>query len=275
MATILDAHPDVAMGYEMYQHLLAPPEGRVSYASELLRELQMGGKRVLPAKDTPHRDFAVFSARANRSGVAGQQLVALLEQHVDEGRDFADIGDRMMFVKRVVETKGRAEGKSIWGTKISSNYAELSRIFPDSRFLFMLRDGRDVAASRKMVGQFNQSMAQVAEGWTKQIVKFERFAARACERAILVPYEKLACNPEAEMRHLMEKLGLTWSDRLLAFHALNLSIHRSPTGHLSGQQVKTPIGTRSIGRWKKDLTADEVREFEAQAGETLARLGYL
>jgi hypothetical protein len=91
---------------------------------------------------------------------------------------------------------------------------------------------------------------------------------------MFVPYESLVKDPEREMHKLIDFMELPWSNRVLGHHKLNLSIHRNPAGHLSGEQVKSPINTASIGRWKRDLTLDEIARFEAKAGPLLKKLGY-
>jgi hypothetical protein len=114
----------------------------------------------------------------------------------------------------------------------------------------------------------------VAESWCSQIEKFERFADASEGRAIFVTYERFVFEPEQQLQGLMKKLELSWSDQLLTSHEMDLSIHRNPMGHLSGKQVGSPINGASIGRWKIDLTADEVSRFEKIAGEMLEKLGY-
>ncbi|MDA8660024.1 sulfotransferase [Luminiphilus sp.] len=275
MATILDAHPEIAMGYELYEHLLKPFDLSGKSMSDLAGIFNgFGGSSALKT-DPAAKGFLKFAARAERSGVSKQTLIRLLKIHAERGNDFNDASSRLLFVERVVKEKARLERKRIWGAKISSNYMEIESAFTEASYLFMLRDGRDIAASRKKVGDFKQSVAEIAQAWKKQIAKFEEFAARSRGRAIFVPYEKMALEPERELRALLDKLNLPWSDRILSFHALNLSIHRNATGHLSGKQVKRPISTTSIGRWKDDLTREEVSQFEESAGEVLVKLGYL
>ena len=104
--------------------------------------------------------------------------------------------------------------------------------------------------------------------------RFEQFAAKPGVKARLVNYERLTSEPEAELREVINFLGLPWDDRVLAFHDEDLTIYKTPMGHLSADQVNKPINTSSVGRWKRDLTAEEIAQFESIAGPTLARLGY-
>jgi hypothetical protein len=150
----------------------------------------------------------------------------------------------------------------------------LLELYPDAYFLFMQRDGRDMAASRKLVGNFNQSIQQIAKGWCDQMSRFAEFAARPGVHARFVNYERLTSQPEPELRAVIEFLGLPWDDRVLNFQDEDLTIYKNPMGHLSADQVNKPINTSSVGRWKRDLTADEIAQFESIAGSTLLSLGY-
>jgi len=280
MATILDAHPDIAMSYETYEHLLMSSDGstfelgeiadqvRLASGGALKRSFGRRGKQLDP-------NIKKFVGRAERSGINADGLIALLEEHFATGAVLATRTDRIRFVERLTKAKMQAEGKTRWGAKIVSTYDEFDSIYSDAKYLFMLRDGRDVAASRKMVGEFGQSIEHIADGWCRQIQKFEKFAEKAEGRAFFVSYEGLARNPVEELHELMRKLELEWSDRLISYHSLNLSIHRNATGHLSGDQVKGPISTESIGRWKRDLEETEASRFQDVAEDVLKQYGYI
>jgi hypothetical protein len=180
----------------------------------------------------------------------------------------------MSFVESVAMEKMTREGKSRWGTKSTSSYEDLHELYPDACFLFMKRDGRDIAASRKHVGDFHQSIDRIAQGWQKQLLKFRKFCARPGVRGRMVDYERLTSHPADELREIIEFLQLPWSDGMLQFHDQDLSIYRQPMGHLSANQVNKPINSSSVGRWKHQLTSEEVRVFESVAGDTLMAMGY-
>jgi hypothetical protein len=279
MATILDAHPGVAMSYETYEHLLDPGENTHYELDDIVKRMRKDPLGVLKKHvfltSKQDANFTKFVGRAERAGIDRETLAQLFEDHFKAGLRLDAFSDRMMLVERLSREKMQREGKKYWGAKIVSTYNQLDELYPEARYLFMLRDGRDIAASRKIVGDFNQTIEHIATGWCNQISKFEKFAKKASNRAFFVPYEKLALSPESELKALMQKLGLPWSERLLTFHELNLSIHRNPTGHLSGEQVKSPVNTSSIGRWNSDLAPEEINRFEKAAGDMLKKLGYI
>lgn len=273
MVTILDAHPQVAMCYEVYPHLLEAAEGEGDSLQRFREDLARAGRRrgTHAMRD---RGFQTFTFRAERAGVSPARLLELLDEHAREGQTLGSVEGRLRFVERIGLDKARREGKPHWGTKMAGPFEQTWEVFPDASFLFMLRDGRDVAASRKHVGEFDQSMEEVARGWGVQIERFRRFAATPGVASRMVRYERLAREPRAELGEILEFLGLPWSDRVLASHDQDLTLFRNPAGHLSIDQVKRPINASSVGRWRHDLTEPEVAAFEGVAGPLLAELGY-
>jgi hypothetical protein len=271
MTTVIDAHPDIAMCYEIYQHLLEPAESS-ERSVELLREgLRKAGRKGPSIGDSKlHR----FANRVLRGGTEPRALLELIEKHCAGGRSFDTFEDRMRLMEDIALDKMRREGKTGYGMKIASVYDELHAMHPDAYFLFMLRDGRDVAASRKKVGDFKQSTDEIALAWVRQIRKFRKFAEREGVKGMMVRYEHLASDPEDELRGIIDFLELPWTDDLLSFHKKDLSIYRNPTGHLSADAVSKPISTASVHRWRKDLTPAEIETFESVAGEQLEAAGY-
>ena len=279
MATILDAHPEVAMSYEIYEHLLEPDDGvadRLMLLQDHLGAALKGWSRK-SSKITSRisdRPLRTFVARAARGGIEPRTLLTLADEHAAQGRTFGTFRDRMQFVESVAAEKMNREGKRHWGVKSTSDYDNLREQYAEAYFLFMKRDGRDIAASRKFVGEFNQPVERIAHGWCRQNRMFKEFASRPGVRGRMVNYERLTAEPEAELREVMEFLELPWDQRLLYFHAQDLSLYRHPMGHLSANQVNKPINTSSVGRWKQQLTPEEVVAFESVAGPALSEFGY-
>jgi hypothetical protein len=89
------------------------------------------------------------------------------------------------------------------------------------------------------------------------------------ERYPEVRYEQLARDPEAEMRRVLAFLGEPW-DRAVLDPATDAE--PAPAGVADSPHRKR-VFTSSIGRWKRDLTAQEVACIQALAGETMALQG--
>ena len=73
------------------------------------------------------------------------------------------------------------------------------------------------------------------------------------ERYREVRYEDLVTQPEATLRSLFAFLDEPWAGSVLE---------------------NNPTFSTSVGRWRSELSAPEVAEIEAVAGETMRTLGY-
>jgi hypothetical protein len=62
----------------------------------------------------------------------------------------------------------------------------------------------------------------------------------------LVDYEKLATDPAATGREIVEFCGLNWNDDVV-----KIENNTSPVGTASAAQVQAPIHARYIGRWRR------------------------
>ena len=58
-------------------------------------------------------------------------------------------------------------------------------------------------------------------------------------------YEELLANQEETSRQLINYIGLQWDDRCLDFHKNERVVHT-----FSSMQVRQPIYTHAINRWK-------------------------
>ena len=60
-----------------------------------------------------------------------------------------------------------------------------------------------------------------------------------------ISYESLVAQPEQTIRELVAFCGVGWDERCLAFHSSGRYVNTA-----SYEQVRQPMYTRSIGRWK-------------------------
>ncbi len=139
----------------------------------------------------------------------------------------------------------------------------IGAVYPDARFLHILRDGRDV--TRSLVAQ-PWGPATVADGAAEW-----RDTVRAARAADLggalreVRYEELLADPESSVRSLYEWLGLPATDETVA----NAISEGGATANLG------PDATVSAGKWRREWGAEELAEFDRVAGDLLDDLGYV
>lgn len=273
LATVLDAHPQVAMSYEIYPHLLVPNDCQEK--QDLDAFLRLMGKcrhdrqMVTRIKD---RDLRTFVSRAARNGTRREDLIRLVTEHRDAAQSFHDNAGRLAFVARCCKDKMHKQGKQRWGVKISNRFEDYLAAWPSAYLLNVVRDGRDVLASQARTGAFNKTPDRVASGWARTHTKFRELMQRQDVRAREVFYERLVTEPHKELGAVCEFLDLEFTSEMLQFHAKELTVYDA--SHLSMDRITKPIDVTKVGRWKKELSQKDLGAFMAVAGETMAVLGY-
>ena len=173
----------------------------------------------------------------------------------------------------------QAEGKARWGDKTPiyiEILPELARMFPGSRFIHLVRDGRDVAKSFKATGwdTGGRWLHDNTREWMKAVRCHWRWmSSEFRERILLVRYEDLVINTEATLRQIckfideeFEPQMLTWQERVD-----EQVPEREQVRHT---KLKSRIDAEGVARWRKEMSAREVFIAEAFMGPHLTRLGY-
>ncbi len=137
--------------------------------------------------------------------------------------------------------------------KLPGNFEHLGLIllmFPNARIIHCRRDPLDTCLScyfQNFVSGHDYSFSLVHLGIYYRL--YERlmdhwhrvFPGRICE----VAYERLVARPEDETRRLVDHAKLAWDDVCLAPHRTQRSVATA-----SSWQVRQPIHSRSVGRWR-------------------------
>ncbi len=190
-------------------------------------------------------------------------------------RTFADT------VAEFFSTYAAEEGKERWGDKTPHYvffHRELLHLFPDLRFIHLVRDGRDVACShlalaREQGGRLGAKSAAGAAAWWKASVRAGREAAKTlASRYLEVKYEDLVDAPEATLREICAFARLEYDGRMLRYQEHVRLPRESPYGR-PFERVQRPLQGRARD-WRSELTDSDVADFEAVAGSELAAYGY-
>jgi Sulfotransferase family len=179
-------------------------------------------------------------------------------------------------------------GKSRWGDKTPGYFAIMREIedqLPEVRFVHLIRDGRDVAVSKRHLWfGAGPDIEDQARNWVGYIREAQETGARSghyCE----IRYEELVASPEPVLRSLCTFLELPYSSEMLAYHRRAherlAELKGWPDRGASASEfevmhalTRKPPQTSRIGRWRTEMSREEVRSFEAIAGETLQSAGY-
>jgi hypothetical protein len=180
----------------------------------------------------------------------------------------------------------RAEGKPRWAEKTPHNVlymVALGEIFPEARFIHVLRDGRDVTCSLLTMDWFDPStgrkvdyvetMTGAARYWRDVVTEARQQAAHPSltGRVLEVRYEALVTETAATMRQILEFLGEEWDDAVLSYQRKD---RRGEPMESSTAGILKPVDQSALGRWQHDMTPRDKATFKAEAGALLTTLGY-
>ncbi len=126
----------------------------------------------------------------------------------------------------------------------------IAALFPKARIILCRRDLRDVCLScffHHFTEQHLYAYDLVDCG--ARALEVERLATYWLQvlplDILAIDYEKLVSDPEAESRRLIEFLGLEWEPACLDFYLTERTILTA-----SAWQVRQPLYTHSVGRWR-------------------------
>jgi hypothetical protein len=166
----------------------------------------------------------------------------------------------------------------------------LLSLFPASRIIFLLRDGRDVvdswlAAYRRGSWALDEGAFPVTDAGRESLVRWQSavwafrtdvvqraYAAHPADRRVLVRYEDLVAAAGHELARICAYLPLAaTADTLDAVADAETFAAVPPTRKGDGKEIRSA----TPGGWRDNLTAAEQGIMHEVMGAKLAELGYL
>jgi len=180
-------------------------------------------------------------------------------------------------IARVIyEEKARSEGASIWMCKSMSNihYANVLETSLQPLYIFLYRDGRDVACSFKKAVVGEKHIYHIARQWKEEQDKcllLQQYVGE--DRFISVRYEDLILDPEKELHKICAFLGVAYHADCLQYYHSKEAENTASSGAM-WQHVKEEVLSDNYNKYQHELSVDEIFLFEKVAGNTLLNLGY-
>ena len=259
---MLDAHPKLAITPETHwvPRLFEKGEG-LTPAGDVTPELVsslLGSERFQALRVSPEQVWELFEAE---EPITYALLVAGIYDLFGTRRGKPLVGDKTPGYTRAVRT--------------------LHELFPEARFVHLVRDGRDVCLSattwhrvRNLEARFSswrEHPVLTAALWWEWHVRLAREAGAQLRAGLYyeMRYEALVAAPASELAALSAFLGLGYSGTMLEFH-----LGRTKTEPELGSNKKWLPPTPGLRDWRSQMPAEDVERFEAAAGDLLDELGY-
>ena len=156
------------------------------------------------------------------------------------------------------------QGKSKWCEKTPQHVQHLQSlhaVFPDAKFIHMIRDGRDCAAS--LHRRWRRRPELTIYRWEKVIQESRKQAINLDGYYLELKYEEITSDPEKWMNTICDYLGLPFHESML------LSNKRQSRDRLKSKRIeKNPYN------WSQYFEENTVKKLERIAGSCLQDLGY-
>jgi len=159
-----------------------------------------------------------------------------------------------------------------WGDKtpfLTQRLPWLTLLFPSSKFIFLIRDGRAVVNSLLKMNK-EYTLETACYRWLRSIDAIKKHAQKiSADQFIYVRYEDLVTHPEKELDKIYRFLHLSRRSNPLLEVFLGddvLPYHNN---------IKLDISQASLKKWETELTKEEIDQITQLMNKELTILGYL
>lgn len=177
----------------------------------------------------------------------------------------------------VYEQAAITKNAKYWCCKSMNNMyfaAELEEHRLVDKYIYLYRDGRDVAASFKKAIVGEKHIYFLAKQWKEdQEACFKLRSELESERFFELNYELLTTAPENTVKDLCDFLNITYRVDMLNYYTSPTSIATATSGEMWSNVAK-PIIANNTGKFLKSFSQEDLEIFELVAGEVLEKLGY-
>ncbi|MGE3108613.1 MAG: sulfotransferase domain-containing protein [Phycisphaerales bacterium] len=242
-------------------------------------------------------------SRPSGLGITLESYVENLQRHFHAPRPAVPGGGSFQhelmcdLADQIARTTLRVSGKSIYGEKLtpylgtaSHALRQASRYSPRTRLIFLVRDGRDVvvsgAAQWNNLTRATTAAAPAAAGVDERYVEMftQHWIEAACaysevgdefDHTLLVRYEDMLADPEAQAARLLQFIGADASGQLVSECVAAASFERLSGGRQRGDEDASSFFRKgTAGDWRAKLSREQAARFERVAGRWLRAYGY-
>jgi len=150
----------------------------------------------------------------------------------------------------------------------------LLELFPDARFIHVIRDGRNVALSFLDSAFGPESIVGCALRWRRYVSRGITSGPRlGSGRYLEIRYEDLVREPATTARTVCRFIDVPFDDHMLRYFDRADEILGQIDHPESHSRLRLPP-TQGLRDWRTEMSPDDAERFEAIAGSLLSRLGY-
>ena len=163
---------------------------------------------------------------------------------------------------------------SIWGDKTPLNTHFIDFIYPEfktAKYIFMVRDPRDVVLSYKQLLNHKAVDTRYALWKWKDSIRMLDFLEKRTD-VLVLRYEDIVSQPQKYIELVLSYLDMSNTEDLIQYkaQASNMGVADKP----HHQNLNQPINTRSVGKWKEGLSSNDIDLINSTCSKYLERFRY-
>lgn len=210
----------------------------------------------------------------NAEGSKADWKLNVSPQEVMEGLEHYNLSGALV---RLYDLYASKHGSKSWVCKERDLFHHGPRIkacFQNAGFVYLYRDGRDVALSERRVPSKDRALYLMADEWKKeQAASIRFFQDLEGDKAVAIKYEDLIEDPERETKRMCEALGLSFEEQMLRFHEEESSKSDASKSRM-WENLSKPVLSGNKMKYKEEMKKKDRWLFERVAANELKVLGY-
>lgn len=166
-----------------------------------------------------------------------------------------------------------------------NHLTELKKIWPDAKFIHIIRDGRDVACSYLDMSELEtdspykpnlpENIRKIAKDWVDNNNEIAALSKKYPENYILIKYEDLIIDSRNTLANFCDFLGIEFDHKMLDYYKPSVRDKSEPKETLDWKKktLEKP-DLKRIGRYSCDLKKKQIELFNNIALPSLKLYGY-
>lgn len=153
----------------------------------------------------------------------------------------------------------------------------LLKIFPEARFIYIVRDYRDNILSMKNVDFEKPWTSSLAFRWKYYNKKFLKAYNKNNSRFHIIKYEDLVSEPRNYLTGLCTFLGIEYTEEMIHYNHIKdqaLKIYPQELINRYHKSLFEPISPGKVGLWKNKMTTNEVMKCDLIVGNYAEKMDY-
>jgi hypothetical protein len=236
-----------------HSKIVIPPETKFFFSF-----LGQSWRRQIEHVERLNRDLQVQLPIPNRRLTTRSEARSFFELMADLYLERLGRLNAVYFGEKTPEHTGR-----IWSIR---------RVFPEAKFLFIYRDGRDVAISLTKVPWMGKDLYVNYLIWLYYCQVLRQIQSDETIDLLCVKYEDVVTDSVAEFGNILNFLGLDYEPAVAKGYGNTEGI--PPHEYQWKARALERITSDRIGVWRRALSATEIGALERLGRKTLESLGY-